>query len=514
MELLIAVLILFALMFNVGFALWACLSIRRYDREAAGAGTFTSEHDLANEDVFLVKPYVQLGADGGRQGKQSLEILWHARGEDEDRWIVTVKRAPRCRFSYFDISWIKAQATDVVVVGMQEEIPAHKQFRARVAGLNPAEKFQYEVRKNDRLVFAATAQAPKSQSQPYRFVAVGDAGDGKGGQKAVAYQINQLAPDFVVMPGDIVYKRGRMSEYLKRWFPIMNNDQAAPDKGAPLLRSTLFITVPGNHDFGKPDPEDVPNLDNYPDLFSFFVFWSQPLNGPALIAGDGKTIVLGGAEDRYASFAEAAGGRFPRMASFSFDYGNAHWTVLDSNPHMDWTDPLLREWLEKDLAGAQDATWKFVMFHQPGFTSHTRHSTDQRMRLVADIFQKHGVDVVFNGHAHWYERTFPLTFTVAPQPDGRLIGPGGQVDGESVLDREFDGVANTTPRGILYLVSGAGGAKLHQDDMPVDDQVMPFTQTLIGDRYSFTVCDVDGRTLFVRQMDADGTVIDQLMIAK
>ena len=29
------------------------------------------------------------------------------------------------------------------------------------------------------------------------------------------------------------------------------------------------------------------------------------------------------------------------MANFSFDYGNAHWTVLDSNKNVDWTDPSL-----------------------------------------------------------------------------------------------------------------------------------------------------------------------------
>ena len=26
------------------------------------------------------------------------------------------------------------------------------------------------------------------------------------------------------------------------------------------------------------------------------------------------------------------------MTNFSFDYGNAHWTVIDSNPYVDWTD--------------------------------------------------------------------------------------------------------------------------------------------------------------------------------
>ena len=38
------------------------------------------------------------------------------------------------------------------------------------------------------------------------------------------------------------------------------------------------------------------------------------------------------------------------MANFSFDYGNAHWTVLDSNPNVNWMDPALSDWVAKGVA--------------------------------------------------------------------------------------------------------------------------------------------------------------------
>ena len=41
------------------------------------------------------------------------------------------------------------------------------------------------------------------------------------------------------------------------------------------------------------------------------------------------------------------------MANFSFDYGNAHWTVLDANATVDWTDRELQEWVAKDLERSQ-----------------------------------------------------------------------------------------------------------------------------------------------------------------
>ena len=48
------------------------------------------------------------------------------------------------------------------------------------------------------------------------------------------------------------------------------------------------------------------------------------------------------------------------MTNFSFDYGNAHYLVLDANAYMDWTDEKLRAWLEEDLKTASQATWRIA----------------------------------------------------------------------------------------------------------------------------------------------------------
>src|SRR6185369_8180327 len=190
-------------------------------------------------------------------------------------------------------------------------------------------------------------------------------------------------------------------------------------------------------------------LNRFADLFAYFVFWSQPLNGPALTAGGANVIPVRGDEGRRKAFLDAAGSRYPRMASFSFDYGNAHWTVLDSNVYMDWTNAELLAWLEADLASAKDATWKFVLFHHPGFASNRKHQEEQRMRLLSHVFEKHGVDVVFSGHDHCYERQFPLKFKLTLQPDGSVMDPRGFVSGEITTDRDFDGEKNTRPNGVI-----------------------------------------------------------------
>ncbi len=163
---------------------------------------------------------------------------------------------------------------------------------------------------------------------------------------------------------------------------------------------------------------------------------------------------------------------FPRMANYSFDYGNAHWTFIDSNVYVDWSDAYLRNWLARDLALAVDATWKFVVFHHPPFNSSRAHFSEQQMRLISDILEHRGVDVVFNGHVHNYQRTYPLRFLARPALDRTFrSAPSYVVEGDFTLDKSYDGAADTTPDGVLYIVTGAGGAgrvRSRSDRQPAD----------------------------------------------
>lgn len=97
---------------------------------------------------------------------------------------------------------------------------------------------------------------------------------------------------------------------------------------------------------------------------------------------------------------------------YSFDCGSAHFVVLDSN---DWAAPHMDEetaWLKKDLGSNQEHQKNnplgrtFVTFHHPPYSSGTRHPggwTDIRERW-GPIFEDYGVDMVFSGHVHSYQR--------------------------------------------------------------------------------------------------------------
>ena len=384
------------------------------------------EPPKAPDGPFLVKPYLQLGAapDNGSSG--DLMLLWQTDDVDAE-WSVETR-------STADQLWRSASAATsrrIAVPGIEP----HRVYRASLSGLAAGESFGYRVSKAKTIVFSSEGRARKSASQPYRFVAFGDCAQGTPEQKAIAFRAYQEHPDFVMIPGDIVYARGRVSEYREKFWPVYNADEASPTSGAPLLRSTLFLAAPGNHDIATRD------LEKYPDGLAYFYYWDQPLNGPAGKEGGPFVASLTGSDANISAFRDAAGKAFPRMANFSFDYGNAHWTVLDANPYVDWTDGDLRGWVERDLASAQGASWRFVTFHQPGFNSAKKHFSEQQMRRMAPVFEAGRVDVVFSGHVHNYQRTFPLRFAVAEaRPPGRRRTTTGRwTAGSLSTSRSTDG---------------------------------------------------------------------------
>jgi Calcineurin-like phosphoesterase len=452
------------------------------------------------EGTFLVKPYLQLGDAAAPAAAERLDVLWHSKDADA-AWTIETRPATGG-------AWTKAVAPAYRRIAVPSIAP-HRVYRATVRGLAPGAEFDYQVTRNGKPVFAARARARKSASQSHRFVVFGDCAAGTPSQRAVAYQTYLSHPDFVFITGDIVYSRGRISEYETKYWPVYNAEDASPAAGAPLIRSTLFLAAPGNHDIASRD------LDMNPDTLAYFYYWAQPLNGPLGTPGAANTPTLTGAETNQQAFLAAAGNAYPRMANFSFDYGNAHWTVLDANGYVNWDDPALRAWVEKDLAAAKNATWRFVAFHQPGFNSAKSHFTEQQMRRLADVFEKGGVSLVFAGHVHNYQRTFPLHFAMKRGPDGKPLIENRSVAGDLKLDKNYDGRTRTKPDGVIYLVTGGGGAGLYNPEQQNDPASwQPFTTKFIADTHSLTVVDVDGKSLVVRQVSEDGKELDRFAVTR
>jgi 3',5'-cyclic AMP phosphodiesterase CpdA len=448
---------------------------------------------------FIVEPYLQLGATFGSEGAETMTIMWHAPDADAN-WTVKLTSPGR--------SWgVDEDRLSFRRIALPAVNP-HRVYRAEVRGLTPGGQFDYEVLKNKRKVFGARAQAVKPADAAYRFAVFGDSGQNNPAQKAIAYEVYRQKPDFVFITGDIVYSTGRISEYRSKYFPIYNSEEAAPSLGAPLLRSTLFVAAPGNHDILTRD------FRRFPDLLAYFYYWDQPLNGPAVKPGAPNTPTLAGPEENQAALMAAAASNYPRMANFSFDYGNAHWTVLDSNPYVDWTDPKFKHWLEADLHAARKATWRFVAFHHPGFNSSQAHFREQQTRVLAPVFEKGDVDIVFAGHVHNYQRSYPMRFR-PKETEGGSTGTARLVAGSWDLDKEYDGEKHVKPKGVIYIVTGGGGARLYNPEQQDDRSTwQEFTCRYFATQNSFSLADVDGKKVTIRQLVADGGEADRFVVSK
>lgn len=461
---------------------------------------FLAAQTTSPDGPFLERPYLQLGNAPTLQNSESLELLWHAAGPGN--WGVEIKTSKDAAWRAME----KPAATGVNAPGGD----AHLVYRTLLKGLTPGQDFQYRVLKSGDMVFTSSGRARKAADQAFRVAIFGDGAQGTPAAKAIAYQTWLAKPDFVLIPGDIVYNSGRISEYRKNFFPVYNAETASADAGAPLLRSVPFIAAVGNHDTA------LTNFQRYGDALAYFLYWDQPLNGfvPAKEA-HASAHRLAGNDAAQAPFLASAGPRYPLMANFSFEYGNAHWLVIDSNPYMDWNDAALRDWIAKDLAAASGATWRFVTFHHPGFSSAREHFTDQWMRTLGPVFEAGKVDVVFQGHVHNYQRTFPFTFAPKPQPDGAAVGPKGEVAGDWTLDKDFKDGAGAKPRGVIYITTGGGGAELYSEDMQKKpDTWQPFTDKFVSEQHTLSVVDISGKTFRLRQLTDEGKQVDSFQIAK
>jgi hypothetical protein len=409
---------------------------------------------------------------------------------------------------------LKAKVVKESSPPIPEKAQHYFKYAAKLEGLAFNTEIFYRVKLGEKMIREGSFKTRATADQPVRFVLVGDMASGKPEQNGIAFQIGKVKPDFLVALGDIVYSSGRVSQYLHHFWTSYN-DVAAPSAtvGAPLMRSIPFYPVIGNHD------ATAARLPETPDALGAFYFFHGPLNGPG--AGPWNTP-LGKDEKTAAAFRAAAGTSYPALNVYSFDNGPAHIVALDSNNYTkemaDDAFEQVRPWLEKDLR-ASKARWKIVCFHAPAFHTSKEHFVEQKMRLFEPVFEETGVDLVFAGHVHNYQRSKPLRFT--PKPPVR--DPRGRVNGEYQLDEQFDGVKNTRPNGVIHIVSGGGGAKLYSVDFEKTVEQLkqdnpgnwvPFTTKYVADRHSFSVVDLKPNELTLRQIDIAGKEIDRMVITK
>jgi len=455
------------------------------------------------QPIFTALPYLQPGPNNDA----SLVIAWQ-----------TDTRPATFQVTIEDRSEPLVPTRTERLSGDGEDGELRFNYATLVTGLELNRRYRYQVALNGKRIAEGWFTTRKPRGVKTRFIAFGDNSYGDISDRMIAYQAFKALPDFVMNTGDNVYEDGTDDEYARHFFPVYNADQAGPRIGAPLLRSVPFYTVIANHDVHGKDAKKSPAADfeKHPDSLGYFTNMYLPENGLASTF----TPSLVGPQKAIDHFKACAGSRYPRMLTYSFDYGDGHFLCLDSNLYVDPNDTALQAYVERDLK-ATDAAWKFVVFHHPCFNVGAEHYAEQHMRVLAPIFERCGVDIVWHGHEHNYQRTVPLRFAPSDTKGASNVGTKARlVPGAFTLDTHFDGKKNTRANGVIYITTGAGGKHLYDSAWGQKAQTHPqdgnldYMARFVADRHSLTVIDMDAKALQLKQVDQWGEVVDTCHLTK
>jgi len=246
-----------------------------------------------------------------------------------------------------------------------------------------------------------------------KFAAIGDSGTGDRAQydvgQRMATERKRFPFELVIMLGDNLYGRQQPEDFVTKF---------ERPYAALLSAGVAFYASLGNH--------DNPRNNQY------------------------EAFHMGG--ERY----------------YTFNRKNVRFFVLDSNQ----MDPKQLAWIDEALKQSQDE-WKICYFHHPLYSDGRRHGSDVQLRVALEpLLVKHGVNLVFQGHDHIYERLTPQ-------------------------------------KGVAYFVSGSAGELRRGDDRPSATTAAYFDQD-----QSFMLVEIAGDELFYEAISRTGQAVDSGVIRR
>ncbi len=287
-----------------------------------------------------------------------------------------------------------------------------------ISGLLPSSLYQYRVVVGIDSTDTYSFMTSGTTDEPFTFAAYGDTRTNRDAHVRVLSAIKRENPKLIINTGDLVAKSSTelWDEYFEDVCAKTNVGQSIP-----------IYSSPGNHEKGAMYFENVLMPHNNPENSS---------------------------------------------AYYSFDYGNVHFISLNSEIPYDSLSTQYK-WLVNDLQSemSKKATFKIAFWHRPPYSS-SSHGSDLNIRSVfSPIMESHGVDIVFNGHDHTYERS-----------------------------KAFNGTT--------YVVTGGGGAPLY--DFKDENTWTAYKEKT----YHFCLISVEGKRLTMVMMKPDGEKKDSLVIQK
>jgi hypothetical protein len=172
--------------------------------------------------------------------------------------------------------------------------------------------------------------------------------------------------------------------------------------------------------------------------------------------------------------------RFPLLKDtpyYSVDFDECHYVILDSN----LVSPLVNSdqknaqvsWLIQDLSAHQSSKFTAILMHHPIYAEDNPQDPQGLRSTLEPIFKQYGVDIVFSGHDHFYQR----------------------------LEKD----------GITYVVGGGGGAI---GIWKTPDQNIAQYEKAYKHTFEFVKSKRDGSSINYSTIDEKGTLIDSFTISR
>ncbi len=244
-----------------------------------------------------------------------------------------------------------ARGTNVVFHSNLGPYAAHK---VALRDLVPGARYAYRVGDGSPEGWSGVAQFSVAERPDERItvVVLGDSRNRMDVWREIITKASARKPAFVINTGDLVRDGEDMNDW-NAWFY----------EARDILNTIPIMPCLGNHERQSPN---------------YFNSFALPENAEGELRGQ----------------------------CYSFDYGPAHWIVL--NTELDLNKQA--RWLERDLI-RNTKPWTFVFFHRPAYAGHpTRGDGNRDVREAWEqLLDDHGVAIVWQGHDHYYYRTKPIS---------------------------------------------------------------------------------------------------------
>ena len=360
--------------------------------------------------IFNIQPYLT------NVSQNSMEVRWET--DREARTLVAYGKSPQCEMvAMGSVDRMRNYLDYDVTFPREINSVFHK---VTLRDLEPDTGYYYRIIGMDEPTSPQKFRTAPLPGGEFTFLVIGDTRTDHSEHREVIDAMTKEDFRLYLHTGDLVGPSDLM-----QWLIFHEIEN-------PLSRKAPIMPVIGNHDLGG--------------MNKFYKRYFHP-GEPAVDPADGHV--------------------------FSFDYGGVHFAAIATN-YPGSTVSAQYQWLENDLAAADmdpDIKFKVVFHHYPLISGFDYLSYTDGETYLMPLFLTYGVNAVFAGHVHSYERS------------------------------DIAGMAHVT--------TGGGGASLRHENL--DPANNPYLVRWLT-TYHYVKVNVTGDSMEMTAIDKDGVIIDSFSV--